>query len=156
MRTLLTISLAAMLAAPAAGWAQSGSDWTVRGWEPGSSEPGWSDPELTEPGWTEGEAAPILASPLETEDIPPAEEAEPEEEGTAGYPSDETSGDWIPQKAVSAEAAATPAADTAPWDEPTTPMATAPAEWGEPPPAEPERQAPEPDYAPEPLVTDGF
>ena len=139
------------------------------------NEPAWSEPAETERseaefGWTEGEAAPILASPLATDDIPAAEEAEPEPEDTAAYPSDETSGDWVPQPAAerptaaAAEAAARPSSETAPWDEPTAPVATAPAEWPEDPPREEDSHreaappAPEyaPEYVPEPPVADGY
>lgn len=247
MRTILMISLAAMMAAPAAGWAQTAPDWTVRDWndrpqsDPASTDPGWREPAwetrareqgaIIEPawddrgpsaddasrsnaddgyrraparedrdrsgydrfdrawderdhseraageggrrdfGWTDGEAAPILTSPIRADEIPPAPEAPPDpDEATA--PPDESSSEstWDEPKearAAAAEGAAKPASDTTPWDEQTAPVPTGPRDgasdeppshdhpmsrWGElePPRAEPNAA---PDAGREPAPT---
>jgi len=228
MRTILIIGLAAMLAAPAAAWAQTDPDWTVRDWndgaarnDPAPTDPGWREPEWetrarerdwieppwaedaaaerdrSEPasdegdpraddrserawderdpsertwedrdrserasgertrrefGWTEGEAAPILTSPLAADEIPPVEELPADPDDAGHDPPDESSSEsvWddrpLQDEARAAESAGRPASEAAPWDEPTAPVPTAPrarpmAPWGEvePPPAEPSR-----------------
>lgn len=173
MRTLLMICLAAMIAAPAAR-AQVDPAWQVRDWSEREREPEPEpepelEPERLGRGWSEGEAAPILTSPLAIDEIPPEPDIADPDPAFAEEGSDDRGwGDYgDAAEAVAAETGATPSADVAPaaerapWDEPAEPMATAPDEQRpapagefEPPPAEPS-PPPGAEDAPAPSPADG-